>query len=192
MPAPSIFSADWRNELLKWLTAAFQPLSAALTSWAGVTRASGFDTFAATPSSANLAALLTDGSASWTPQLAFGGASTGITYSLNTAVVRKVGSFVLIAGTIILSNKGSATGAATITGLPVTSANITATGTAGSISVMLNMASIPGTPISFIGANSAVLNLGYWPSAGGARANFDNTHFNNNSQVNFNLLYISV
>lgn len=31
-----------------------------LTSWAGVTRASGFDTFAATPSSANLRSLLTD------------------------------------------------------------------------------------------------------------------------------------
>jgi len=40
--------------------AAFQPIDADLTSWAGVTRASGFDTFAATPSSANLRALLSD------------------------------------------------------------------------------------------------------------------------------------
>lgn len=38
----------------------YQPLDSDLTSWAGVTRASGFDTFAATPSSANLRALLTD------------------------------------------------------------------------------------------------------------------------------------
>lgn len=38
----------------------FQPLDADLTSWAGVTRASGFDTFAATPSSANLKTLVTD------------------------------------------------------------------------------------------------------------------------------------
>lgn len=37
-----------------------QPADADLTSWAGVTRASGFDTFAATPSSANLAALVTN------------------------------------------------------------------------------------------------------------------------------------
>ena len=42
------------------LPAAYQPLDADLTSWAGVTRASGFDTFTATPSSANLLALLTD------------------------------------------------------------------------------------------------------------------------------------
>jgi hypothetical protein len=40
--------------------AAYQPLDADLTSWAGVTRASGFDTFATTPSSANLDALVTD------------------------------------------------------------------------------------------------------------------------------------
>lgn len=38
----------------------YQPLDADLTSWAAITRASGFDTFTATPSSANLAALLTD------------------------------------------------------------------------------------------------------------------------------------
>lgn len=37
-----------------------QDADADLTSWAGVTRASGFDTFAATPSSANLRLLLTD------------------------------------------------------------------------------------------------------------------------------------
>lgn len=37
-----------------------QGLDSDLTSWAGVTRASGFDTFTATPSSANLIALMTD------------------------------------------------------------------------------------------------------------------------------------
>jgi hypothetical protein len=37
-----------------------QAFDADLQSWAGVTRAAGFDTFATTPSSANLAALLTD------------------------------------------------------------------------------------------------------------------------------------
>jgi hypothetical protein len=42
------------------IAAAYQPLDADLTSWAGVTRASGFDTFVATPSAANLRALLTD------------------------------------------------------------------------------------------------------------------------------------
>lgn len=39
---------------------AYQPVDSDLTSWAAITRASGFDTFVATPSSANLRALLTD------------------------------------------------------------------------------------------------------------------------------------
>lgn len=38
----------------------YQPLAATLTSWAAITRAAGFDTFTATPSSANLRSLLTD------------------------------------------------------------------------------------------------------------------------------------
>lgn len=42
------------------IAAAYQPLDSDLTSWAGVTRAAGFDTFATTPSSANLRALLSD------------------------------------------------------------------------------------------------------------------------------------
>lgn len=42
------------------IAAAYQPLDSDLTSWAGVTRASGFDAFVATPSSANLRSLLTD------------------------------------------------------------------------------------------------------------------------------------
>lgn len=41
-------------------TATGQPLTSTLTSWGAITRASGFDTFVATPSSANLRALLTD------------------------------------------------------------------------------------------------------------------------------------
>lgn len=42
------------------IAAAYQPLLATLTSWGAITRASGFDTFVATPSSANLRSLLTD------------------------------------------------------------------------------------------------------------------------------------
>lgn len=44
--------------------AAYQPLDGDLTSWAAVTRASGFDAFAATPTSSNLRALVSDESGS--------------------------------------------------------------------------------------------------------------------------------
>ena len=60
--------------------AVYQPLDADLTSWAGVTRASGFDTFAATPSSANLASLVTNETGSGA--LVFG-TSPGFTTAAN-------------------------------------------------------------------------------------------------------------
>lgn len=62
--------------------AAFQPLDGDLTSWAGVTRAAGFDTFAATPSSANLASLVTGETGSGA--LVFATSPTLVTPNLGT------------------------------------------------------------------------------------------------------------
>lgn len=58
-PSAALFATG--NSLLttSGAAAAYQPLAANLTSWAAITRASGFDTFTATPSGANLATLLT-------------------------------------------------------------------------------------------------------------------------------------
>ncbi len=50
---------DAIEEVVALVGGPYQPLDADLTSWAGVTRAAGFDTFTATPSSANLASLVT-------------------------------------------------------------------------------------------------------------------------------------
>jgi hypothetical protein len=59
-----------------------QAYSATLASWSGVTRASGYDTFAATPSSANLAALVTDETGSGA--LVFATSPTLVTPALGT------------------------------------------------------------------------------------------------------------
>jgi hypothetical protein len=59
-----------------------QPLDADLTSWAGVTRPAGFDTWVATPSSANLASLITDETGSGA--LVFGTSPTLVTPALGT------------------------------------------------------------------------------------------------------------
>lgn len=67
-----------------------QPLDADLTSWAGVTRAAGFDTFTATPSSANLRSLVTDETGSGSlvfgtlPTLAGFSATGAVTFSTGT------------------------------------------------------------------------------------------------------------
>lgn len=55
---------------------------------------------------------------SWTPEIQFGGASVGITYAARTAVYSRIGNIVTFTLSIELSNKGSSTGTATITGLP--------------------------------------------------------------------------
>lgn len=57
-------------------------------------------------------------SGNWTPVLAFGGASTGITYGTQTGIYNRVGNIVYISARMSLTSKGSATGIATVTGLP--------------------------------------------------------------------------
>jgi hypothetical protein len=96
----------------------YQPLAAALTSWAGVTRAAGFDTFAATPSSANLAALVTDEDGTgllaleltntYTPTIT---ASTGTFTTVSaTGGYTKIGRAVLVKIKITITTVGTAGG----------------------------------------------------------------------------------
>ena len=56
--------------------------------------------------------------AAWTPVLRFGGASVGITYGTQTGKYLKVGRLVHYWIDMVLTSKGSSTGAATIAGLP--------------------------------------------------------------------------
>src|SRR5262245_47654400 len=62
-------------------------------------------------------------SGNFTPGMAFGGGTTGITYSSQNAVYLKIGLFVFFYGRLILTSKGSSTGAAKITGLPAAGQN---------------------------------------------------------------------
>jgi len=83
----------WKNKTVSSV------LDANLTSWAGVTRASGFDTFTATPSSANLASLLTDETG--TGALVFGTSPT-FTTDITTPLIiggSTVGSTIQYKGT---------------------------------------------------------------------------------------------
>lgn len=59
----------------------------------------------------------------FTPAIAFGGSSTGVTYTTQLGKYWKIGAVVYINIVITLSSKGSQTGSATITGLPFTIAN---------------------------------------------------------------------
>jgi hypothetical protein len=62
----------------------------------------------------------------WTMGVSFGGASVGVTTSVNTGTYTKIGRQVTVNGFIVLTSKGSSTGDATITGLPFTVGNYSA------------------------------------------------------------------
>ena len=61
-------------------------------------------------------------SSTWTPVLTFGGGSTGITYTTQSATYSVIGNVCFLNVLITLSNKGSSTGTAAITGLGFTPA----------------------------------------------------------------------
>jgi hypothetical protein len=85
------------------------------------TSGKGID-FSATPGTGTSELLADYEEGTWTPILQFGGASTGIAYVLNNGFYTKTGNIVSGTCWILLSSKGSATGDATLTGLPFTNA----------------------------------------------------------------------
>lgn len=105
----------------------------------------------------------------WTPVLQFGGASVGITYITQVASYVRVGNQIFVCINIVLNSKGSSTGNASITGLPVA-----CSGT--NVEYVLNgfyvgMSSFPGTTVIPMGrifpSSSAVDVWAYLgPSAG--------------------------
>lgn len=80
--------------------------------------------FTATPSVTSIsfgggdALSIYDFNNSWTPALEFGGLSTGITYSAQVGDWSRIGNIYMFRAQITLTSKGTATGNATITGIP--------------------------------------------------------------------------
>lgn len=97
----------------------------------------------------------------WTPVIAIGGASTGITYSSQLGSYTRVGNHVIFNGFVQLTAKGSLSGAVTVS-LPITAAQI------GAATCVLNSSSTSGptqgiisgttmTPNYFAGGNIAAV-----------------------------------
>ncbi len=111
-------------------------------------------------------------SGTWTPALAFGGATTGIAYSSRTGNYVRMGNLIYVEFIITLSSKGSATGAATITGLPFAGGGV-APGM--SIRYYSNLASIAGSPFGWIGTSTVnLVQMGAATPSALTDANFAN------------------
>lgn len=127
---------------------------------------------------------------SFTPVLKFGGGTTGITYTTQVAMYTQIGKLVYFNIFILLSNKGSSTGTATITGLPVTSAN-----DGNSYNFFATIFSITATTNTYfyagLGANATTITLVETNAPNGAATVLADTNFANNTQVQITGTYIA-
>lgn len=78
----------------------------------------------------------------WTPIVAFGGASVGITYTHQIGIYTKIGRVVFIQFDVLLSDNGSSTGAMSITGLPFAIGVVTPTFAVGFYSGFTGLLSV--------------------------------------------------
>lgn len=125
---------------------------------------------------------------SWTPALKFGGATTGITYATQVGTYTRIGLLVIATATITLSNKGSATGAATITGLPFTSlSNASSVLYTGSV-YWRSMAANGYSVMALLVDNTSTILL-YVSTASANSAAMTDANFGNSSELAITLMY---
>jgi hypothetical protein len=122
----------------------------------------------------------------WSPGISFGGATTGITYSNQNGYYTKIGNVVTLSCYLALTNKGSATGAAKITGLPFTSNNNLAVFAA--VSLRLTSVLFNGFPQGYVDMNATTISLGQSTLLGVA-SNLTDVDFANASDVIINITY---
>jgi hypothetical protein len=126
----------------------FQPLAAALTSWAALTRASGFDTFVAAPTSANLRALLTDETGSGAALFAGGAMGTPASINLANASGLVVGG--IAASTLVTAAEGLAANDNDST-IPTSAAVIDAIAAGAPSTILGPTVTTSGTAVDFTG-----------------------------------------
>jgi hypothetical protein len=122
----------------------------------------------------------------WTPVLAFGGASVDLTYFAQAGSYTKIGDRVTITGYIAVNSKGTSTGAATITGLPFTCYNND--NAQNAVSLFLNTVSFSDNFEGYITKNTAIINLND-VGVTGAVGTLSNADFGSWSEVRLRVTY---
>jgi hypothetical protein len=144
-------------------------------------------TFPATQSASADANTLDDyEEGTWTPTLRFGGATTGITYVYQNGLYTKVGNLVFIRVTIVLTSKGSATGSATVTGLPFTT-NSTIGGAGFNVNYYGASSSINGQVFTQSEASTTTIDIRQKTPT--LLSDLTNTNFENNTNLQFSGCY---
>lgn len=121
----------------------------------------------------------------WTPLLSFGGGSTGLTYTTQAGTYTKIGRLVSIGARIVLSAKGSSTGAAQVAGLPFSAGSVGHLHpvTIGSYAAM---SGLTGAPMGRIFLGNIVMGQ----SGAAASADLTDTSFTNTTTIDFSSVYL--
>jgi hypothetical protein len=122
----------------------------------------------------------------WTAGFSFGNGTTGITYANQAGFYTKVGNMVNVTCQAELSNKGSSTGIARITGLPFTIVNNIGNDAAGAI--RFGNITYLGMMVAMGGRNTTIVALEQVEITGN-RSTLSDTNFSNSSFVILNLTY---
>lgn len=155
------------------------------------TDASGVPSITATPTVTSIkfgtgTALSNYLEGTFTPGIAFGGGTTGVTYGTQSGTYVRIGRVIYVSVLLTLTNKGSSTGSATITGFPV------------AVGVTSQIMWARGDLVSYPAGDSvifAVANSGTSFSLFGTGSNVNatalaDTNFNNTSSININGFYL--
>jgi hypothetical protein len=118
--------------------------------------------------------------------IAFGGASVGATYVNNTGRYTKIGRQVTASGYLALSDKGSSTGDATITGLPFANAAIAE----ALVPILLRLDNVSFTNTFQGFLNTSVTNIALGEiTILGVASNLTNADFQNGSSIMVSVTY---
>ena len=130
----------------------------------------------------------------WIPGMAFGGGTSGISYSSRSGSYVKIGRYVYCVGQLDLSNRGSSGGDATFTNLPFTAGNYVSGSShegSGQITWWHNTNTTDNWSF-WISENSTNATIyGTFGNGSGSVATTTHGHYNNNSQFRFHLSYMA-
>ena len=125
----------------------------------------------------------------FTPSIAFGGASVGITYFDRAGVYTKIGRQVTCTIYVALINKGSSTGAAVLTGLPFANSNVNR-GSQSAGSLRFDNVTYTGFPMISI-PNSTSNIVFQEVTEAGVDTTLTNSDFTNDSEMSITVTYFT-
>jgi hypothetical protein len=127
----------------------------------------------------------------WTPTVAFGGSSTGVTYGTRVGTYIKHGKSVILTARIVLTNNGTGTGVMTISGFsttPGTAATITSAVWTGSLGTGTGNTGTSFAAAPYCAISSAGTTIGFF-RGDGAGTGLDQGDFTDTASFSLEIAY---